>query len=94
MLIHGSTGTGASATPLRFARQLNVPPDPLGSTSPCYAHAIDGLQPVWAMRRAGPIGLLCRGTGHIGFTGDVPFFLALWLAECNVTNRPNACAKA
>ena len=39
VLIHGSQGRGPTATPLRYA-QFNVPPDPLGSTSPCCTHGI------------------------------------------------------
>ena len=40
MLIHGSLGTGAFSNSPALYRQFNVPPDPLGSTSPCSEHGI------------------------------------------------------
>ena len=40
VLIHGSLGTGAFSNSPALYTQFNVPPDPLGSTSPCCAHGI------------------------------------------------------
>ena len=52
MFIHGSLGTGAFSNSPALNGQFNVPPDPLGSTSPCSAHASDGPQPVRATQRS------------------------------------------
>ena len=45
VLIHGSIGTGAFSNSPALYAPLNVPPDPHGSTSPCYGPPLTDPNP-------------------------------------------------
>ena len=84
VLIHGSLGTGAFSNSPALYQQFNVPPDPLGSTSPCLGHGIG--DPIVA-----PVGDSCFATSRGSPTLVIPAASCCQCISAQIEHNSDRC---